>query len=75
MPLPWIQALIAANKSIIACERRFHDQCILVAELATAGRVTAKEEMLLASYLTSLALIRTHRDNLLADVPADEIST
>ena len=71
MPLPWIEALVAANEDIIACERRFHRQCILVAELATAGRVTTKKEMLLASYMTSLTLIRAHRDSLLAEVPAD----
>ena len=71
MSLPWIEALIVANEDIIACERRFHRQCILVAELATVGQVTVKEEMLLASYLTSLTLIRAHRDSLLAEVPAD----
>ena len=71
MPLLWIEALITANEDIIACERRFHRQCILVAELATVGQVTVKEEMLLASYLTSLTLIRAHRDSLLAEVPAD----
>ena len=61
MSLPWIEALIAANEDIIACERRFHRQCILVAELATVGQVTVKEEMLLASYMTSrwISLMRS----------------
>lgn len=66
-PLSWIEAIIATNEDIVACERRFHCQCILVAHLAKRGQVAAEDEMLLASYETSLALVRAHRDNLLAD--------
>jgi hypothetical protein len=51
----WIEAVVAANEQIIACERR----------------VTAEDEMLLASYLTSLTLIRAHRNCLLAEAPSD----
>ena len=71
MPLPWIEALVAINEDIIACEKRFHRQCAHVAERAAAGQDTAKDEMLQASHLTSLTLIRVTRDSLLADVPAD----
>ncbi|MGT2482321.1 hypothetical protein ACU4GR_33610 (plasmid) [Methylobacterium oryzae CBMB20] len=71
MSLLWIEALVAMNEDIIACERRFDRQCILVAELAEHGHVTAKNEMLLASYRMSLALVRTQRNILLANVPAD----
>ncbi|MCJ2021756.1 hypothetical protein MKK84_30830 [Methylobacterium sp. E-065] len=72
MSLSWIEALIAINENVIACERRFHRQCILVAERAAQGLVTAEDEMLLASYMASLTLIRAHRDSLLADAPTDE---
>lgn len=71
MPLPWIEALVAVNDDIIACERRFHRRCILVADLAETGDVPAEDEMLLVSYMTSLSLLRAHRDSLLADVPTD----
>jgi len=69
--LSWIEALIAINENVIACERRFHRQCTLVAERAAQGLVTAEDEMLLASYMASLTLIRAHRDNLPADAPTD----
>jgi hypothetical protein len=59
------------NEDIIACERRLHCQSILVADLAEHGHVTAKNEMLLASYRMSLALVRTQRNILLANVPSD----
>lgn len=71
MSLLWIEVLVAMNEDIIACERRFDRQCILVAELAEHGHVTAKNEMLLASYRMSLALVRTQRNNLLANIPSD----
>lgn len=71
MPLPWIEALVAINEDIIACERRFHRQCILVIDLAEHGQVTAEDEMLLASYMASLTLLRACRDNLLADVQTE----
>ena len=71
MPLSWVEALVAINEDIIACERRFQRQCVLVADLAEHGHVSAEDEMLLASYMTSLTLIRAHRDSLLADVPTD----
>lgn len=71
MSLLWIEALVAMNEDIIACERRFDRQCILVAELAEHGHVTAKNEMLLASYRMSLALVRTQRNNLLANISSD----
>jgi hypothetical protein len=69
--LSWIEAVVAANEEIIACERRFDRQCILVAELAKNGQVTAEDEVLLASSMASLTLIRAHRDNLLASAPTD----
>ena len=71
MPLSWIEALVAVNADIIACERRFHRQCILVADLAEHGHVPDKDELLLVSYMTSLTLLRAHRDSFLADVPTD----
>ena len=71
MPLPWIEALVAINENIIACERRFHRQCLLVAQLAEHEHVTVEDEMLLASYMTSLTLIRAHRNRLLADAPTN----
>lgn len=71
MPTPWIEALVAANEDIVACERRFHCQCALVVERAAEGQDTGKDEMLLASYLMSLILIRGHRDSLLVEVPID----
>jgi hypothetical protein len=66
--LSWIEAVVAANEEIIACERRFDRQCILVAELAKNGQVTAEDEVLLAASMASLTLIRAHRDNLLARI-------
>ena len=71
MSLSWIEALVAINEDIVASERRFHRQCILVAHLAAVGQVTAKDEMLLASYMTSLGLLRAQRNDLLADAPTD----
>ena len=71
MSLLWIEALVAMNEDIIACERRFDRQCILVAELAKNGQVTAEDEVLLASYMASLTLIRAHRDSFLADPRTD----
>ncbi|MGU3661818.1 hypothetical protein [Methylobacterium fujisawaense] len=71
MSVPWIEALVAINEEIVACERRFHRQCILVADCAMNGEVTVDDEMLLASYMTSLTLLRTHRNNLLAEAPID----
>lgn len=70
MSLPWIGALVTVNEEVVACERRFHRQCILVAELVANRRVTSEDELLLASYMASLTLIRAHRDSLLADIPA-----
>ncbi|WP_149314461.1 hypothetical protein [Methylobacterium sp. P1-11] len=69
MSLSWIEALAAANEDIIACERRFHGQCALVFERAAEGQDTAKDEMLLASYMTSLNLLRAHRNSFLMEVP------
>ena len=69
--LSWIEALVAINEDIIASERRFHRQCILVAGCAANGQVTAKDEMLLAAYMTSLTLLRAHRNALLAEAPTD----
>lgn len=66
-PVSWIDALISTNEGIVACERRLHRQCIVVARLAGNGQVTAEDEMLLASYMTSLGLVRAHRANPLAD--------
>lgn len=68
---PWIEALVAVNQDIVVCERRFHRQCADVVAMAAEGQVTPEEEMLLSSYRTSLILIRTIRDNLLAKVPYD----
>ncbi|MDE4914736.1 hypothetical protein [Methylobacterium sp. 092160098-2] len=62
-----IEALIAVNEDIAACERRFHRQCIRVADLAKHMEVAARDEMLLSSYMTSLVLLRKHRDTMLAD--------
>jgi hypothetical protein len=70
--VPWIEALVAINEAIIACEQRLHRQCAHIVERAAEGQNTAEDEMLLASYMTSLKLIRAHRDSLLADAPADE---
>lgn len=67
----WIEALIATNEDIVACQRRFHRHCILVAHLVKHGQVLAEDEMLLASYMISLALARAHRDDLLADAVVD----
>ena len=69
--LSWIEALVAINEHIIACERRFHRQCILVADCAANGQVPAEDEMLLASYMISLTLLRTQRNAILADAPTD----
>lgn len=69
--LSWIEALVAINEDIVACERHFHRQCILVADLAEHGQISADDEMLLASYMTSLTLLRAHRNSLLTDVPTD----
>lgn len=69
MPMPWIEALVAINENIIPCEGRFQRQCVLVAHLAEHGHVPAEDEMLLVSYMTSLILLRVHRDGLLADAP------
>ncbi|MGX9984645.1 hypothetical protein [Methylobacterium fujisawaense] len=71
MSLPWIEALVAGNEEVVACERRFHRHCILIAELAANGQVTAEDEVLLASSIARLTLLRAHRDSLLADVTAD----
>ncbi|WCS28862.1 hypothetical protein LOK46_32645 (plasmid) [Methylobacterium sp. NMS14P] len=71
MTLPWIEALVAANRDIIACERRFHDQCALIVARAAEGRDTAQDELLLASYMTSLTLMRVRRDSLLVEASTD----
>ena len=71
VPLPWIEALVAMNRDIIACERRFHDQCASIVERTAEGRDTAQNELLLASYMASLTLIRARRDSLLAEVSTD----
>ena len=71
MSLPWIEALGAINEDIVTCERRFHRQCILVADCAANGQVTTEDELLLASYMTSLTLLRAHRNSLLADASTD----
>lgn len=71
MLMSWFETLMAVNEDIVACERRFHRQCILVADCAANGQVTAEDETLLASYMTSLTLIRVYRDSLLADVQTD----
>jgi hypothetical protein len=70
VPTPWFETLVAVNEDIIACERRFHRQCALVVERAAEGKDTAKDEILLASYMASLTLVRACRDDLLADVPS-----
>jgi hypothetical protein len=67
----WIEAVVVANEQIIACERRFRRQCACVIGLALDRRVTAEDEMLLASYMTSLTLIHAHRNCLLAEAPSD----
>jgi hypothetical protein len=69
--MSWFETLMAVNEDIVACERRFHRQYILVADCAANGQVTAEDETLLASYMTSLTLIRVYRDSLLADVQTD----
>lgn len=71
MSLSWLEALVAVNEDVVACERRFHDQCIRVAHMAEHGQVTVEDEILLASYMTSLTLLRAHRNSLLVDAPAD----
>lgn len=71
MLMSWFETLMAVNEDIVACERRFHRQCVLVADCAANGQVTAEDETLLASYMTSLTLIRVYRDSLLADVQTD----
>ena len=70
MVVSWAEAVIALNEDIVACERRFHRQCILVAHLAVHGQVTDEDEMLLASYMTSLILLRANRDGLLSKAGA-----
>jgi hypothetical protein len=64
---PWIEALVAVNEDIIACERRLQRQCARVVAVTEEGQVTSADEMLLASYRTSLILIRVIRDTLLAE--------
>ena len=66
---PWIEALVVVNEDIVACEQRFHRQCARVVAVAEEGQVTPADEMLLASYRTSLILIRALRDTLLAEAP------
>ena len=68
---PWIEALVVVNEDIIACERRLHRQCAHVVAMAEEGQVTPEDELLLASYRTSLILIRAIRDTLLAEAPLD----
>lgn len=70
MPTPWFEALVAANEDIITCERGFHRQRALIVQRAAEGKDTAKDEILLASYMASLTLVRACRDDLLVDVPA-----
>ena len=67
----WAEILIAVNEDIVACERRFHQQCILVADAAEHMQVTAEDELKLASYRTSLVLLRAFRDEILSDVRYD----
>lgn len=71
MSLSWIETLIAVNEEIVACERRFHRQCILVVELSMGGQVTVEDEMQLASLMTNLFMLRTHRNSILADATID----
>lgn len=67
----WIEALVAINENIVKCERRFHCQCVHVVAVAANGQVTPEDELLLASYRTSLILIRALRDTFLAEAPQD----
>ena len=67
----WIEALVAVNTQIIACERRFYRRCARVVGLTLEGRVAAEEEMLLASYMTSLILILAHRNSLLSNAASN----
>lgn len=69
MSLSWIEALVAAHEEIIVCERRFYCQCALVVERVAEGHDTTRDEMLLASYMTSLDLLRAQRDSFLMEVP------
>ena len=71
MSIPWVEALVAVDEEVVACERRFHRQCARVGAMAAKEQATAEDEMLLASYLTSFTLIRAHRDSLLADAATD----
>lgn len=68
---PWIEALVAVNEDIVICERRFHRQCAHVVAAAAVGQVTPEDELLLASYGTSLILLRAFRDSLLEEAPHD----
>ena len=64
----WIEALVAMNEDVIACEGRFSRQCSHIVAKAVEGQDTTEDEWLLASYGASLALIRECRDQLLNDV-------
>jgi hypothetical protein len=63
----WIETLVAVDAEIVACERRFGDQCARVVTMTVEGQNTAEDEVLIASYRASLTLIRMYRDQLLQD--------
>jgi hypothetical protein len=71
VPMSWIEVLVAVNDDIIACEKRFHRQCFLVADCAANGPVTAEDGMLLDTYLMSVTLLHVHRDSLSTDAHID----
>ena len=58
------------NEDVIACEGRVSRQCGHIVAKAVEGQDTTEDEWLLASYGTSLALIRECRDQLLNDARA-----
>ena len=72
--MSWIEDLVDVNEGIIVCERRFHDQCARVVAMSVEGRVPGSDEMLLASYMTSLDLMRAYRDSLLSACTRTEAS-
>ncbi|MCJ2127295.1 hypothetical protein [Methylobacterium sp. E-045] len=60
-----IDAVMRLNANIVATEARFSNQVARLVEVFNQGKDTAREEEVLASYMTSLTVLRSIRDRLL----------
>lgn len=66
MVTSWIDTMIRLNDDIVAADGRVNDQVLRLVEMVHHGEDTTRDEGLLASYVSSLAMLRAIRNRLLA---------